>query len=71
MGVMSCSRRGCESIMCDHYSSDYGYICHDCLEELSQKGVGTNIEEFMDSKKKGDNQDEIDRAYKYFLSIFS
>ncbi len=51
MGVMSCNRRGCENIMCNRYSSEYGYICQDCFEELSTMHP-LDIEAFMNSKKK-------------------
>jgi hypothetical protein len=38
--------------MCDRYSSEYGYICSECFEELVQSGPETNIEAFMKSEKK-------------------
>lgn len=34
MGVMPCSRRGCENILCSRYSPKYGYICDSCFREL-------------------------------------
>jgi putative NIF3 family GTP cyclohydrolase 1 type 2 len=49
MGVMTCNRNGCSCILCDHYSSEYGYLCNDCFAELTEKPF-TNIKEFMDSK---------------------
>lgn len=43
MGVMSCSRRSCDNIMCDTYVNGIGYVCYDCQAEfkhwLSAKGV--------------------------------
>ena len=51
MGVLACDRVGCESIMCDYYSHDFGYICYECKSELEQKGA-CNIQCFMDSEKK-------------------
>jgi hypothetical protein len=30
MSVLSCDRRGCNSIMCDRYSFSFGYICEYC-----------------------------------------
>ena len=30
MGVMSCSKKGCEHIMCDTYVNEVGYICQQC-----------------------------------------
>ena len=34
MGVLECDRIGCENIMCDRYSHEYGYICNDCFDEM-------------------------------------
>lgn len=34
MGVMRCSREGCENIMCDRHNSEYGYICNECFDEF-------------------------------------
>ena len=34
MGVMSCSRKECENIMCDVYVEDVGYMCHECESEF-------------------------------------
>lgn len=34
MSVLSCQRKGCRSIMCDRYSYQHGYLCHDCFDEL-------------------------------------
>lgn len=34
MGVLACDRMGCENIMCDKYSNEFGYICHMCFSEL-------------------------------------
>jgi len=36
MGVMTCSRRGCESIMCQTYIYQIGYICYDCQEQFKE-----------------------------------
>lgn len=50
MGVLACDRKGCDNIMCDNYSPEYGYICWECLRELSERAVdeGTvNIYKFM------------------------
>jgi hypothetical protein len=46
MGVMSCNRSGCDRVCCDHYSSNYGYLCYGCREELKDKGP-CNVAEFM------------------------
>jgi len=36
MGVMSCSRSGCKSIMCDTYVNDVGYVCEECQKEFKE-----------------------------------
>ena len=50
MGVLACNRAGCDSIMCDYYSIEYGYICSECLNELRNKPF-TEIRSFMQSPK--------------------
>ena len=67
MSVMSCSRGDCTRIMCDRHSEEYGYICNNCFEELTSKGVTTNVSEFMDSRSLGSNSEA---ARIYFESIF-
>ena len=52
MGVMGCHRNNCENIMCNLYSSEFGYICYECFEELISLGMDKDIQEFMDSEKK-------------------
>lgn len=54
MGVMACDRNGCDHVLCEHYSSTYGYICWECLDELKSKVPDVTINEFMASPKKGD-----------------
>jgi hypothetical protein len=64
MGVMSCRRNGCDNIMCNRYSYEYGYICNDCFEELLQSRL--SISEFMDThthKFKYNRFDEMDREF--------
>lgn len=34
MSVLACNREGCNEIMCDRISHEFGYICNDCFEEL-------------------------------------
>lgn len=36
MGVMSCSKKGCENIMCDTYINGIGYICNECQFEFKK-----------------------------------
>lgn len=59
MGVMACDRQSCENIMCDHYSSEHGYVCHDCLSELQGKVGQMSIGEFMASRKGEDKRNEM------------
>lgn len=68
MGVLACSNVYCENIMCDRYSSEYGYICEDCFDRLVELGRSTNIAEFMDSKKN--HYSEYDVNFCYFDRIF-
>lgn len=51
MGAMGCFRNGCERVMCDRRSSNHGYICDICFDELVDSGIATNIKEFMNSDK--------------------
>lgn len=46
MSVKQCSRANCENIMCDRYSSNYGYICEECFSEL-QTSCNANIQQFL------------------------
>lgn len=51
MGVLACDRESCENIMCSRYSSRYGYICHECFDELlATEDMG--MREFMETPKK-------------------
>jgi len=54
MGVMECSRKGCENILCGMYSSEYGYICGECFEELVKLGPSSDIGAFMARAKEPD-----------------
>lgn len=49
MGVMECDRRDCENIMCNLYSSEFGYICYECFEELKKSNL--DIATFMSKSK--------------------
>jgi hypothetical protein len=71
MGAMPCYRKNCNSIFCNRYSGEYGYICGDCFYELSDliyknrtKGIKTDINRFMCSSKEQedfleDNEENI------------
>ena len=64
MGVMTCDRKGCERILCDRYSSEYGYICYTCFSELVDRDP-KDIEAFMSKKPKKGNRDfnDYDRIF--------
>jgi len=68
MGVISCSRKGCDGIMCDRNSPTHGNICSDCFDELVATGPTTDIETFMNSEKKPDTKDEAFARYDYVFS---
>ena len=63
MGVMGCSRKGCDNIMCDRYSDDYGYICWECFNELVSSGAETNLSNFMDSYPKRNNEEASEARF--------
>ncbi len=50
MGVMQCDRRGCRNILSRFYSSEHGYLCHDCYYEGIDSGL--SIEDFMATRKE-------------------
>jgi len=59
MSVLSCSRKGCDAIMCDVLLEEYGnYICNECLEEmisaLGEKPTLSEVNKFM-GKSKSDS----------------
>jgi len=68
MGVMGCHRRGCESVMCERYSSKFGYICTGCFDELLALGIHADVAAFMDSER---NQDAEEAVFAYFNALFS
>ena len=68
MGVMTCMRGDCEHIMCDRYSSQYGYLCDDCFDELVRIGPGADIEWYMDGSLV--ESFSIDASRAFFNEIF-
>jgi len=60
---MSCSRKGCENIMCDTYIDGAGYICYECKSEFNlylrqldnevkyEGGIKRELIKFMDTEK--------------------
>ena len=63
MGVLACDRKDCENIMCDRYSDDYGYICHECYDELISSGPTTNIKKFMETPKQPNEENQSRARY--------
>jgi hypothetical protein len=78
MGVMSCSRKECDNIMCDTYVDSVGYICNDCKSEfkeyLQKEGLNPKtegqitkeIEKFMATSKDSyidGNETSIDEFF--------
>jgi hypothetical protein len=50
MSVLQCDRTGCENIMCDRLSDEYGYLCWECFNELLASGT-LDIEKFMNGPR--------------------
>jgi hypothetical protein len=64
MGVLECDRHGCENIMCDYYSDEFGYLCWECKQELEEYcriyGVTRqSIRIFMNSEKCSNYDDSV------------
>ncbi len=51
MGVLPCDRVGCENIMCDRLSTQHGYICWECFDELVASGT-LGVNGFMNTPKQ-------------------
>lgn len=60
MGVMSCSRRCCNNIMCDTYIQSIGYVCNDCQKEFEEW-----LDDFETTYPKTEN--EIVKFLKVFM----
>lgn len=59
MGVMSCSRNACDSIMCDTYVYGIGYVCNYCQEEFKEYLKTTGM--------KTTTKQEINKALQVFM----
>lgn len=78
MGVMSCHRKDCDSIMCDTYVEPIGYICVGCQEEFENylKVLGEApttdveivklLEEFVRTKKGFYNEGKAMSVAQFF-----
>lgn len=71
MGVMSCSRNDCESIMCDLSSREHGYICYECFQELKDNCLTYefNVDRFMQSPKPS-NDTKKQHLCNYYQELF-
>ena len=49
MGVMECNRIGCDTILCDRLSNEFGYICSECFDEMVKMNIDPKI--FMKIRK--------------------
>ena len=68
MGVLNCSRNGCESIGCDRYSAIWGYLCNKCFNELVRSGTRTDVDAFLESTP--DNTEETIDPEIYWGQVF-
>jgi hypothetical protein len=71
MGVLSCDRQGCNSIMCDRYSYSFGYICANCYTAAVKLRITDEgrLSDFMDD---GDmlTPDDEEAARKFLDDLF-
>ena len=49
--------------MCDLYSTEHGYICNECFDELVATGPTTDIKTFMYSEKSPNQEDQAIARY--------
>lgn len=59
MGVKSCHRTDCESIMCDTYVNGIGYVCPECQQEFKEYVQEENI--------PCDTEGQIEEALRNFM----
>ena len=79
MGVMRCSRIGCNSIMCDTHVDLIGYVCGECQGEFKNYLISNNIKaktsrqinielkKFMKTEKSefiNDDETSVDEFFK-------
>lgn len=78
MGVMECSRIGCDEILCDTHISGIGHICNECKEDfktylkgnnltpITNSGIKLALGIFMDNYKDSDVLDYPECIDEYF-----
>jgi hypothetical protein len=81
MGAMGCFRRGCDRVCCTRYSSNHGYICNDCYDELvdfikvvllhePNTGIHEIIDRFMLTSKNDDYYNGVLNVDRFLESEF-
>ena len=81
MGVMSCSRKACEEIMCDIYVGSVGYVCYECQNEFeaylenkypdevfTEGKMKVRLKEFMETEKDTYVEGEVVSVTDFFSS---
>lgn len=68
MGVLPCSRFGCENIMCDRYSILYGYLCEECFNEIVEANP-ENIDLFLSLPRQPKQREGVS-FYTFFDNLF-
>ena len=58
MGVLACSRAGCDNVMCDFVSHEHGYLCYWCRKELIERG-SCDIHNFLRTPKPSYDDSEL------------
>lgn len=79
MGVMSCSKRGCDNIMCDTYVLNVGYVCYECREDFkkhltlnripiySDHDIVIELQKYIEIEKPyGDQEIHLENVDKFF-----
>ena len=61
MGVMYCSRKNCDNIMCDTHVVGVGYICGSCQSEFKEYIEKNNL--------NVSTEEQITKQLKIFLNI--
>lgn len=56
MSVARCCRTGCGHVLPERYSRNYGYLCYECFEELVSLGPDVDINAFLSSSKRPDQE---------------
>jgi len=71
MGVLPCSRKDCENIMCDTYVHGIWYVCNECKkefeeymfsvgkEEISEGEIRRELRGFMETTKSDFNTNKV------------